>query len=98
MAVVHGRHTLAGLEACLTGLNREACWQRSIGCTSAPQYQEFAARTLWSLSNAFISAFKSLDPIPQFKATTTAAGMADKERVLAVESNRLELTALEPEA
>src|SRR3974377_1932511 len=34
-----------------------------------PQYQEFAARTLWSLSNAFTSAFKTLDPIPQFKAT-----------------------------
>jgi len=24
---------------------------------------------LWSLSNAFTSAFKELDPIPQFKAT-----------------------------
>jgi hypothetical protein len=26
-------------------------------------------RTIWSLSNAFISALKELDPIPQFKAT-----------------------------
>ena len=34
-----------------------------------PQYPEFAPRTLWSLSNAFTSAFKTLDPIPQFKAT-----------------------------
>jgi hypothetical protein len=34
-----------------------------------PQYPEFSARTLWSLSNAFTSAFKKLDPIPQFKAT-----------------------------
>jgi hypothetical protein len=34
-----------------------------------PQYPEFAARTIWSLSNAFTSAFKTLDPIPQFKAT-----------------------------
>jgi hypothetical protein len=24
---------------------------------------------MWSLSNAFTSAFKSLDPVPQFKAT-----------------------------
>lgn len=32
-----------------------------------PQYPEFAARTMWSLSNAFTSAFKTLDPIPQFK-------------------------------
>ncbi len=34
-----------------------------------PQYQDFSARTMWSLSNAFTSAFKTLDPIPQFKAT-----------------------------
>ena len=26
-------------------------------------------RTIWSLSNAFASSFKELDPIPQFKAT-----------------------------
>jgi len=35
----------------------------------APQHQEFEARTMWSLSNAFTSAFKELDPIPQFRAT-----------------------------
>ena len=34
-----------------------------------PQYPEFVPRTFWSLSNAFTSAFKELDPIPQFKAT-----------------------------
>ena len=34
-----------------------------------PQYPDFSARTMWSLSNAFTSAFKKLDPIPQFKAT-----------------------------
>jgi hypothetical protein len=34
-----------------------------------PKYEEFQARTIWSLSNAFTSAFKELDPIPQFKAT-----------------------------
>jgi hypothetical protein len=34
-----------------------------------PEYPEFAARTMWSLSNAFTSAFKTLDPIPQFKTT-----------------------------
>jgi hypothetical protein len=34
-----------------------------------PQYPDFAPRTFWSLSNAFTSAFKELDPIPQFKAT-----------------------------
>jgi hypothetical protein len=34
-----------------------------------PQHEEFEPRTSWSLSNAFTSAFKELDPIPQFKAT-----------------------------
>jgi hypothetical protein len=34
-----------------------------------PRYEEFRPRTIWSLSNAFTSAFKELDPIPQFKAT-----------------------------
>jgi hypothetical protein len=34
-----------------------------------PEYPEFSPRTMWSLSNAFSSAFKSLDPIPQFKAS-----------------------------
>ena len=33
-----------------------------------PMYDEFRSRTIWSLSNAFASAFKELDPIPQFKA------------------------------
>jgi hypothetical protein len=34
-----------------------------------PKYEEFRPRTIWSVSNAFTSAFKELDPIPQFKAT-----------------------------
>ena len=34
-----------------------------------PEYPEFSPRTMWSLSNAFTSAFKKLDPVPQFKAT-----------------------------
>ena len=29
-----------------------------------PKYEEFRPRTIWSLSNAFTSAFKELDPIP----------------------------------
>ena len=32
-----------------------------------PKYEEFAARTLWSLSNAFTSSFKRLTPIKQFE-------------------------------
>jgi len=34
-----------------------------------PKCEEFRSRNIWSLSNAFTSAFKKLDPIPQFKAT-----------------------------
>jgi len=34
-----------------------------------PQLEDFAPRTVWSLSNAFTSAFKSLEAVPQFKAT-----------------------------
>ena len=42
-----------------------------------PQYDEFRCRTLWSLSNAFTSAFKELDPIPQFKATAKLGGFLE---------------------
>jgi hypothetical protein len=34
-----------------------------------PERPAFESRTMWSLSNAFTSAFKELDPIPQFRAT-----------------------------
>jgi hypothetical protein len=34
-----------------------------------PQYDEFRPRTMWSLANAFTSAFKELEPVPQFRAT-----------------------------
>ena len=34
-----------------------------------PKYEDFKPRTIWSLSNAFTSAFKELEPIRQFKAT-----------------------------
>ena len=46
----------------------------------APQHEDFQPRTMWSLSNAFTSAFKELDPIPQFKATTKLG--PDLERML----------------
>lgn len=34
-----------------------------------PEQPEFEARTAWSLSNAFTSAFKVLPPVPRFQAT-----------------------------
>jgi hypothetical protein len=33
-----------------------------------PRLEDFQPRTMWSLSNAFTSAFQELDAIPQFKA------------------------------
>jgi hypothetical protein len=38
-------------------------------CYFNPQYEEFALRTMWSLSNAFTSAMKELEAIPRFRAT-----------------------------
>lgn len=38
-----------------------------------PQHEEFQPRTVWSLSNAFTSAFQKLEPIPQYRATAELA-------------------------
>jgi len=43
-----------------------------------PPHPEFQPRTMWSLSNAFTSAFKELDPIPHFKATARLAGFLQR--------------------
>jgi hypothetical protein len=45
-----------------------------------PVHDEFQARTMWSLSNAFTSAFKELEPIPQYKATAKLAGFLQAVR------------------
>jgi len=45
-----------------------------------PVHEEFLARTMWSLSNAFTSAFKELEPIPQHKATAKLAGFLQAVR------------------
>lgn len=37
-----------------------------------PKYDEFKPRNVYSLQNAFTSAFKDLDPIPMYRATTSA--------------------------
>lgn len=37
----------------------------------APAHQEFQPRNLWSLTNAFTSAFGELDPVPQMKAAAS---------------------------
>lgn len=43
-----------------------------------PQYEDFKPRTLWSLSNAFTSAFKELKPIRQFQATAKLGAFLDQ--------------------
>ena len=40
-----------------------------------PQYPDFEPRNVWSLQNAFTSAFKVLDPLPQFRATANLGGI-----------------------
>jgi len=45
-----------------------------------PQYPEFTPRTMWSLSNAFTSALKGLEPIPQFKATAKLGAFLERFR------------------
>jgi hypothetical protein len=46
-----------------------------------PTHPEFEPRTLWSLTNAFTSAFKELDPIPQFRATAKLSGFLQGGRI-----------------
>jgi hypothetical protein len=46
-----------------------------------PEHEEFAPRTMWSLSNAFTSALKQLDPIPQYRATAKLASFLEARLV-----------------
>ncbi len=45
-----------------------------------PVHEEFQARTMCSLSNAFTGALKELEPIPQYKATEKLAGFLQSVR------------------
>jgi hypothetical protein len=54
-----------------------------------PEYEEFSPRTMWSLSNAFTSAFKELDPIPvqghsQARSIPVSAPRLNRTRSLSV--------------
>jgi hypothetical protein len=48
-----------------------------------PRYEDFRPRIIWSLSSAFTSAFKELESIPQFKATSET-GRVSGSSVLAI--------------
>src|SRR5665213_3914884 len=47
-----------------------------------PEHEEFAPRTMFSLSNAFTSALKQLDPIPQFRATAKLGAFLETRPML----------------
>jgi hypothetical protein len=49
-----------------------------------PTIEAFAPRARWSLGNAFTSAFKEPDPIPQFRATAKLAPFLEGMQTLAV--------------
>jgi len=43
-----------------------------------PKYKEFRPRTIWSLSNAFTSAFKKTDPPHNANANVQSRGFLTK--------------------
>lgn len=47
-----------------------------------PRFEEFRARDLWSLSNAFTSAFKELAPVKQFEVTARLGGYVDQVQAM----------------
>jgi len=46
-----------------------------------PQVDDFKPRTLWSLSNAFTSAFKELKPVRQFQVTAKLGDFLEDRRM-----------------
>ena len=46
-----------------------------------PQFEAFKPRTLWSISNAFTSAFKQLKPVKQFQATARLGDFLESYRM-----------------
>ena len=46
-----------------------------------PEYEEFKPRTLWSLSNAFTSAFKELKPVKQFQVTAKLGDFLERYKM-----------------
>lgn len=61
----------------------------------APEYEEFKHRTLWSLTNAFTSAFKLLKPVQQFQATAKLGGFLARRDFNAADTGALVAAARE---
>lgn len=55
-----------------------------------PHHEAFAERNLWSLSNAFTSAFKKLKPVQQFAATAKLGAYLEPVASKAAGANVLE--------
>jgi hypothetical protein len=66
--------------------------------TLEPKYEEFWPRTTWNLSNAFTSAFKELDPIPQFQATAKLGEFLGSGLRIVLVCGRRPLRGCRPEA
>src|ERR1700680_1997832 len=47
-----------------------------------PEHEEFAPRTMWSLSNAFTSALQQLDTVPQFRATAKLGPFLESRAIM----------------
>jgi hypothetical protein len=62
-------HRVKSHERFLTPRQGKSSHDGALPGVPEPKYDEFRPRTIWSLSNAFTSAFKELDAIPQFKET-----------------------------
>ena len=60
-----------------TTLLSKASWKPQ---SISPVHEEFQPRTKWSVSNAFTSAFKEPEPIPQYKATAKLTGFLQAVR------------------
>jgi hypothetical protein len=69
----------AFLDRALKGVPRNLMWDVHDHYFE-PKHEEFRQRNLWSLSNAFTSAFKSLSPMKQYEVTARLGAFFADER------------------
>ncbi len=69
----------AFLDRALKGVPRNLMWDVHDHYFS-PGFDEFKPRNLWSLSNAFTSAFKTLSPLKQYEVTARLGQFFSNER------------------
>lgn len=91
----------AFLDRTLKGVPRSLMWEVHDHYFN-PRNEEFRPRNLWSLSNAFTSAFKALSPIKQYEVTARLGAFfvnerAERDRMIGV-IPKLSPARIEPEA